>query len=367
MCVSALLFCWMVFLLFVWFALLCFLVCGFFGGHLLSLVRRCLTLYLMIYEILQSAHRPSDSRWRLIFSLPISTFSALGVSHVMRSINVRYLLTYLLTLSQTLSDTLSQTHRLSLTDTQTHSLTDTLSLRHYLISHSHRHSLTDTLPQTHSPTLSQTHRHTVSPTLSHADTLSQTHSQDSLTDTLRHSLTDTLFLLRHSLIQTHSHRHCLTDSVSQTQWCITLAAKWRRRQNMTRPWDSTFWPFTSSSSRLQCFVMSVIHDFINPGLSRTSTRWHRNNSVHRTISDTQTTLSVASSVHDTDSKSDSWSHDLETWANAENVIGKHLVNKFLSCQKFIFCAKVHVSKFGLNTSVNEFLDKKNKWGLSILS
>ena len=40
---------------------------------------------------------PSDSRWRLIFSLPISTFSALGVSHVMCSINVRYLLTYLFT------------------------------------------------------------------------------------------------------------------------------------------------------------------------------------------------------------------------------------------------------------------------------
>ena len=59
-------------------------------------VRRCLTLCLMIYDILQSAHRPSDSRWRLIFSLPISTFSALGVSHVMRSINVRYLLTYFL-------------------------------------------------------------------------------------------------------------------------------------------------------------------------------------------------------------------------------------------------------------------------------
>jgi len=54
-----------------------------------------LTLCQMIYEILQSAHRPSDSRWRLIFSLPISMFSALGVSHVMRSINVRYLLTYL--------------------------------------------------------------------------------------------------------------------------------------------------------------------------------------------------------------------------------------------------------------------------------
>jgi len=36
------------------------------GGHLLSLVRRCLTdhrsICLMIYEILQSAHRPSDSR-----------------------------------------------------------------------------------------------------------------------------------------------------------------------------------------------------------------------------------------------------------------------------------------------------------------
>jgi len=64
------------------------------GVHLLSLVRRCLTLCLMIYESLQSAHRTSDSRWRLIFSLPISTFSALGVSHVMRSINVRYLLTY---------------------------------------------------------------------------------------------------------------------------------------------------------------------------------------------------------------------------------------------------------------------------------
>ena len=58
------------------------------------MVRRCLTHCQMIYEILQSAHRPSDSRWRLIFSLPISTFSALGVSHVMRSINVRYLLTY---------------------------------------------------------------------------------------------------------------------------------------------------------------------------------------------------------------------------------------------------------------------------------
>jgi len=32
---------------------------------------------------------------KTIFSLPISTFSTLGVSHVMRCINVRYLLTYL--------------------------------------------------------------------------------------------------------------------------------------------------------------------------------------------------------------------------------------------------------------------------------
>ena len=54
-----------------------------------------LTLYQMICEILRSAHRLSDSCWRLIFSLPISTFSALGVSHVMCYINVRYLLTYL--------------------------------------------------------------------------------------------------------------------------------------------------------------------------------------------------------------------------------------------------------------------------------
>ena len=52
-----------------------------------------------IYEILQSAHRPSDSRWRHIFSLPISTFSALGVSRVMRSINVRYLLDFMIEVS----------------------------------------------------------------------------------------------------------------------------------------------------------------------------------------------------------------------------------------------------------------------------
>jgi len=66
------------------------------GGHLLSLVRRCLTLCLMIYEILQSAHRPSDYRWRLIFSLPISTFSALGVSRnaLYKCTIFSYLLTY---------------------------------------------------------------------------------------------------------------------------------------------------------------------------------------------------------------------------------------------------------------------------------
>ena len=39
----------------------------------------------------------STTTWRHTFSLPISTFSALGLSHVMRYINVRYLLTYLLT------------------------------------------------------------------------------------------------------------------------------------------------------------------------------------------------------------------------------------------------------------------------------
>ena len=44
-----------------------------------------------------SAQQLSDNCWKHTFSLPISTFSALGVSHVMRYINLRYLLTYLLT------------------------------------------------------------------------------------------------------------------------------------------------------------------------------------------------------------------------------------------------------------------------------
>ena len=61
------------------------------GRHLPSLVRRCSTRCQMIYEILQSALQLSDSRWKHI------TFSTLGVSHVMRYINARYLLTYFLT------------------------------------------------------------------------------------------------------------------------------------------------------------------------------------------------------------------------------------------------------------------------------
>jgi len=48
----------------------------------------------MICEIPLSAQQPSDNRWRHTCSLHISTFSALGVSHVMRYINLRYLLTY---------------------------------------------------------------------------------------------------------------------------------------------------------------------------------------------------------------------------------------------------------------------------------
>ena len=42
-----------------------------------------------------SAQQPSDNCWKHTFSLPISTFSALGVSHVMHYyINLCYLLTY---------------------------------------------------------------------------------------------------------------------------------------------------------------------------------------------------------------------------------------------------------------------------------
>ena len=68
-------------------------------GHPLSLVWRCWTLYRVIYEILQSAHWPSNSHWRRIFSLPISTFSALGVScnALYKCTILTYFLTYLLT------------------------------------------------------------------------------------------------------------------------------------------------------------------------------------------------------------------------------------------------------------------------------
>ena len=55
---------------------------------------RCSMLCQTIYDSPQSAQQPSDNHWRHTFSLPISTFSALGVSHVMRYINARYLLTY---------------------------------------------------------------------------------------------------------------------------------------------------------------------------------------------------------------------------------------------------------------------------------
>ena len=65
--------------------------------HSLSLVRWRSTLCQMICETPLSAQQPSDNCWKRTFSVPISMFSALGVSHVMRYINLRYLLTYLLT------------------------------------------------------------------------------------------------------------------------------------------------------------------------------------------------------------------------------------------------------------------------------
>ena len=66
-------------------------------GHSLSLVRWRSTLCQIICETPLSAQQLSDNCWKHsnhTFSLPISTFSALGVSHVMRYINLRYLLTY---------------------------------------------------------------------------------------------------------------------------------------------------------------------------------------------------------------------------------------------------------------------------------
>jgi len=66
-------------------------------GHSPSLVRWRLTLCQIICETPLLAQQLSDNCWKHTFSLPISTFSALGVSHVMCYINLRYLLTYLLT------------------------------------------------------------------------------------------------------------------------------------------------------------------------------------------------------------------------------------------------------------------------------
>ena len=65
-------------------------------GHSLSLVRWRSTLCQMICEIPLSALQPSDNCWKHTFSLPISSFSALGVSRIICYINLRYLLTYLL-------------------------------------------------------------------------------------------------------------------------------------------------------------------------------------------------------------------------------------------------------------------------------
>ena len=62
------------------------------GGHLLSLVRRCSSLCQVIHKILLSAHQSSGNHWRHTSPLPISTFSALGVSHWMRYINTQYVL-----------------------------------------------------------------------------------------------------------------------------------------------------------------------------------------------------------------------------------------------------------------------------------
>jgi len=64
-------------------------------GYSLSLVRWRSTLCQMICETPLTAQQLSDNCWKHTFSLPISMFSALGVSHVMCCINLQYLLTYL--------------------------------------------------------------------------------------------------------------------------------------------------------------------------------------------------------------------------------------------------------------------------------
>ena len=71
------------------------------GGHLLSLFRRCSTLCQMIYEILSQHNNIRTIDEDTPFLCPISTFSALGVFHVMRykCTILTNLLTYLLTCS----------------------------------------------------------------------------------------------------------------------------------------------------------------------------------------------------------------------------------------------------------------------------
>ena len=65
------------------------------GRHLLLLVWQCSTLCQMIYRSCSQHINLRTIVEDSSFSLPISTFSSLGVSHVMHYINAQYLLTYL--------------------------------------------------------------------------------------------------------------------------------------------------------------------------------------------------------------------------------------------------------------------------------
>jgi len=73
---------------------------GKVGGHGLHSLRKyvinCITNSRTSLDTVGYECKHSDNRWSHTFSLPISTFSAVGAFHVMRYINVRYLLTYLL-------------------------------------------------------------------------------------------------------------------------------------------------------------------------------------------------------------------------------------------------------------------------------
>jgi len=83
-----------------WRSTLCQLTCETPLSAELSLVRWRSTLCQLICETPLSAEQPSDNCWKHTFSLPISSFSALGVSHIMRYINLRYLLTFTYLLTQ---------------------------------------------------------------------------------------------------------------------------------------------------------------------------------------------------------------------------------------------------------------------------